>query len=91
MPAMPPATIGSVIEPGIVAAGGGAWPYGCCTASETARDQEKRNSFTSVGEKMCVQPPTKALVLIVWLPKAEVPVPSITPPKAPGIWRVRFE
>ena len=80
-----------MIEPGIVAAGGGACPNGCCTASEIACDQEKRNSLTTVDEKMCVQPPTNALVLIVWLPKAEVPVPSTTPPKAPGICRVRFE
>ena len=30
-------------------------------------------------------------VLIFWLPKADVPVPSMTPPNAPGISRSRFE
>ena len=75
----------------MVALAGGASPKGCCTASDLACDQEKRNSFTTEGEKMRVQPRTRALVSIVWLPKAEVPVPSTTPPKAPGIWRSRCE
>ena len=43
------------------------------------------------GDTTRVHPPTSALVLIVWLPKADVPVPSRMPPKAPGIWRIRFE
>ena len=66
------------------------------TASDVIRrdvacDHEKRNSLTIADEITLVQPPTSALVLIVWLPNADVPVPSRTPPKAPGIWRVRFE
>ena len=50
-----------------------------------------RNSLTIADESTRVQPPTVALVLIVWLPNADVPVPSTTPPNAPGICRVRFE
>ena len=66
-------------------------PNDCCTASDVDRDHEMRNSLTIADEITRVQPPTIALVLIVWLPNAEVPVPSTTPPKAPGIWRLRFE
>ena len=91
MPGKPPATIGLVIMPGICAAVGGVRPNDCCTASETERDHENRASFTMRDDSTRVQPPTTALVLIFWLPKAEVPVPSITPPKAPGISRSRFE
>ena len=77
--------------PWMVAAAGGCCPKGSCTASDLAPIQEKRNSFTTVGEKMRVQPITSPLVLIFWSPKAEVPVPSSTPPKAPGTKRWRFE
>ena len=83
--------IGSVIEPGIVAAAGGARPNAWCTASDVDCDQEMRNSLTIAELRIRVQPPTIALVLMVWLPNADVPVPSTTPPNAPGIWRVRFE
>src|SRR6478736_5354064 len=85
MPCRPPATVGSVTEPGIVAAAGGKTPYGCCTASDVACDHEMRASFTMLDEITRVQPPTNALVLIVWFPNADVPVPSTTPPKAPGM------
>ena len=91
MPGRPPATIGLVTDPGIVAAAGGCRPNDCCTASDVDCDHEKRNSLTIADEITRVQPPTSALVLIVWLPNADVPVPSTTPPNAPGIWRVRFE
>src|SRR5215510_5626191 len=88
-PGRPPATIGLVTAPGIVADAGGVSPNDCCTASDVDRDHETRNSFTLFADITFVQPPTNALVLIVWLPNAEVPVPSTTPPKAPGIWRSR--
>jgi hypothetical protein len=58
---------------------------------EFACDHESRNSLTRVADRMRVHPPTNAWVFISWLPNAEVPVPSTTPPKAPGISRVRFE
>src|SRR5258706_8941273 len=91
MPGRPPATIGLVIAPGIDAPAGGVSPNDCCTASEVDCDHEMRNSLTIADEITRVQPPTTALVLIVWLPKADVPVPSMTPPNAPGICRLRFE
>src|SRR5689334_8572695 len=91
IPGKPPATSGLVIDPGMTVPAGGARPNDCCRASEFARDHEKRNSLTIAEDRMCVHPPTSAWVLIVWLPKAEVPVPSITPPNAPGICRFRFE
>src|SRR3954471_21141244 len=91
MPGRPPATIGLVTDPGIVAPVGALRPNDCCTASEVACDHEKRNSLTIADEITLVQPPTSALVLIVSLPHAGVPVPSTNPPKAPGIWRVRLE
>ena len=58
------------------------------TSTATTRSA---NSFTIADDSTRVQPPTIALVLIVWLPNADVPVPSMTPPKAPGISRLRFE
>src|SRR5690349_9319668 len=91
MPGRPPATTGFVTVPGIVAADGAVRPNDCCTASEVDRDHDTRNSFTIAELMTRVQPPTTALVLIVWLPNADVPVPSTTPPKAPGISRSRFE
>src|SRR5215470_12996572 len=84
IPGRPPATVGFVIEPGIVAASGGARPKGCCNASDFACDQDTRNSLTIEGDRIRVQPPTNACDLMVWLPKAEVPVPSNRPPNAPG-------
>src|SRR3954447_10576609 len=90
-PGRPPATVGLVTDPGMVAAAGGVSPYAWCTASEVERDHDRRNSFTLLAEITFVQPPTSALVLIVWLPKADVPVPSTTPPNAPGICRSRLE
>ena len=91
IPGIPPATVGSVIDPGIVAEGGGCWPNGSCTASDFDCVQEKRSSLTMVGEKMRVQPATTLLVLIFWLPKAEVLVPSMTPVNSPGMSRCRLE
>jgi hypothetical protein len=38
---------------------------------------------------MRVQPSTRPFEVIVWSPKAEVPVPSMIPPNAPGIERSR--
>src|SRR5712691_3959582 len=64
-PGSPPATIGLVIDPGIVAAAGGVRPNACCTASEVERDHEMRNSFTLLDAITRVQPPTNAFVLIV--------------------------
>src|SRR4029079_4942454 len=90
-PGKPPATVGSVIMPGICADVGGASPNAWCTASDTDCDHENRASFTVRDDSTRVHPPTTALVLIFWLPNADVPVPSITPPNAPGIWRSRFE
>src|SRR5256885_7581933 len=52
------------------------------TASDVDRDHEMRNSLTLFADMTLVQPPTNAFVLIVWLPNADVPVPSTTPPKA---------
>ena len=78
-------------EPGIVAALGGWMPNGCCTASDSEREYDSRNSLTIAAVRMRVHPPTIPLVWMVWLPNADVPVPSTTPPKAPGIWRLRFE
>jgi hypothetical protein len=40
---------------------------------------------------MRVHPPTSPFDLMVWSPKAEVPVPSTMPPKAPGMKRCRLE
>src|SRR6185295_18249460 len=91
IPGRPPATVALVIEPGMVAAAGGARPNAWCTASEVDCDHDRRNSLTVTGPMILVQPPTTALVLIVWFPNADVPVPSTTPPKAPGICLVRFE
>ena len=58
---------------------------------DVACDHEKRNSFTMAGPMMRVQPPTRPFDFITWSPKADVPVPSTTPPKAPGMKRLRFE
>src|SRR5437773_2289313 len=71
MPGRPPATIGFVTDPGIVAFVGGVRPNACCTASDLDRDHEMRNSLTIAELMTRVQPPTRALVLIVWLPNAD--------------------
>src|SRR5215472_17352206 len=65
MPGSPPATVGLVTNPGIIAACGGVCPKGCCTASDVACDHENRNSFKVVDDTTRVHPPTSALVLIV--------------------------
>src|SRR5215468_2161251 len=91
MPGRPPATTGLVTKPGTMAAAGGCKPNGCCLASEVACDHEKRNSLIVDEDIIRVHPPTSAFVLFVWLPNADVPVPSRMPPNAPGICRVRFE
>ena len=91
MPVMPPAMRGSVGTPPTAAPAGGCWPNGSCTASDFAWAQDTRSSLTIVGERMRVQPPTRPFDFMTWSPKAEVPVPSTTPPKAPGMKRVRFE
>src|SRR4029079_3460154 len=91
MPGSPPATIGLVIAPGMIAADGGVRPNDCEAAWAVDCGHEMRNSLTIDDDRTRVQPPTVALVLIVWLPKADVPVPSTTPPNAPGICLVRFE
>ena len=91
IPGRPPATMGSVMELRTSAAPDGCWPNGCWCASEVACCQLKRSSLTTVGLKMRVQPATTPLVLIVWSPKADVPVPSRMPPNAPGMLRCRFE
>ena len=79
------------MAPGMTAAPVTGWPKGCWTASEVACCQLRRSSLTIVGLKMRVQPSITLLLLIVWLPKADVPVPSRMPPKAPGMLRWRFE
>ena len=50
MPGRPPATIGLVTEPGIVAPAGGVRPNDCCTASDVDCDHEMRDSFTIVDD-----------------------------------------
>src|SRR4029453_14785092 len=90
-PGRPPATIGLVTAPGMIRSAGGVRPNAWCTASDVDCDHEMRNSLTIADERTRVQPPTVALVLIVWLPNGGVPVPSTMPPNAPGICRVRFE
>jgi len=69
----------------------GCSPKGCCRASDVDCCQLKRSSLTTVGLKMRVHPATTPLVLMVWSPNADVPVPSRMPPNAPGMFRLRFE
>ena len=82
----------AVVRPGVsLGPAGGVSPNDWCCASERERDQENRASLTIRDDSTRVQPPTNAFVRMCWLPNADVPVPSTTPPNAPGISRSRFE
>ena len=81
MPVIPPLIAGSSGTPLSPMTSGPFAPKGSCTASEMAWLQEKRNSFTMEELMIFVQPVTTPWDLMVWRPQADVPVPSIVPPK----------
>jgi hypothetical protein len=89
IPVTPPAKSGSLGTPGTTAAAGGSWPKGTCVMSESALMYEKRNSFTSAGLRIRVQPITSPCDFIDWSPSAELEVPSMMPPNQPGSTRLR--
>ena len=50
---------------------------------------ENRNSFTSVGLMIRVQPATSPWDFMLWSASAELDVPSMIPPNQPGRTRLR--
>src|SRR4029453_9765141 len=90
MPTMPPAARGSLGPPLNPICPLPLPPNGSCVPSLVPRAYEKRDSFTSPDPNTLFQPPTTACESRLFLPQADVDVPSSTPPNQPGTNRKRL-